>query len=1234
MRINTLHMNYKSKLFLLMALWLVIVSCERIEKDTVATQRPHDPWVFRSVLDEQPRIVTVALNENMYVAYDAREGGIYKAWKGGVNFDGPVYTTKHGPQPTSKGYAYYEHKLTEPSWVIIKDGGATEKPEFQFRGHEFKDDRVYIKYELKDAKGNVIQITESPEYVQDGKKNGLERVFTTANVPDGEKVGLNLSLTSLEKKDDYKTDGKFTEGNQSTQNYENGSTISIDGVLELKSNDKTSLTTFYHPGFDVTNPETAEKPESEVSESVLTLGKQLIEGSDCKTCHNETKKTIGPAYLSVAEKYETSKGTISELADKVIKGGKGVWGEVLMTPHPDLQKADAERMVTYILSLDNEEPEEEAGEEDLMLGVGSVGLALSEENTELDTKDAAVHDGLAALMYIWHDQSLPFDNIEENTSPVLSGVAPVVHFTDKTGLGTRKDRVMVVFHGYVDIPETSNYVFRLVSDDGSQLFVNDKHIIDNGTTHGTQARDCEVYLQKGLNKIKIQFGQGTGDAALSFQWAKHGDDKFSVVPASVLKHKNEMFKKVVPYVDPGKLMKKIPGDQAVLTAVHPAFDLSQARPDGFQPRVGGMDFLSDGRIVVCTWDSVGPVYIIDNVNSGDPSKMTVKKIASGLAEPLGLKVVDDEIYVLQKQELTKLIDHDGDEIIDEYQTVSDDWRVSANFHEFAFGLVYKDGYFYAALATAIMPGGASANPQIPDRGKVVKISKEDGSLEFIAHGLRTPNGIGIGADGEIFVADNQGDWLPSSKILHVQKGAWFGSRSVDFEGTADLEETLPLVWLPQDEIGNSPSTPSSLNVGPYKNQMIHGEVTHGGVKRVFPELVDGKYQGAVFRFVQGLEAGVNRMVWGPDGDLYIGGIGNPGNWQQNGKFWYGLQRLHYNGNSVFEPLAIRAKSNGIEVEFTEPLAENAGRDVNDYEIKQWYYKPTQDYGGPKLDLEVLKVQSLNISEDRKKVFFELPGMKANHVVHFRIVKPFLSSNNHSLWTTEGWYTMNNIPQDKPGFSNPVKPAANNQLTEKEKEEGWKLLFDGKSTDGWRKFKSDKVPASWKVKNGALVLEKSGDGGDIITNDEYQDFELELEWMISEGGNSGIIYYVKEGDDYGYVWNTGLEMQILDNMRHPDGRFEKHRSGDLYDLIETSFVTVNPPLEWNKVKIISKGGHVEQWQNGYKVVEFDMNSAAYQDLIKNSKFKDMKGFGQAKKGHIALQDHGDKVWFRNIKIKEL
>lgn len=1223
-------------LLAIIAMFFYLSSCGEQEE---VYQRDRDPWVWRSVLDEQPRMVTAALNENMYVAYDAEHAGLYKAWKGGVNFDGAVYTSVHGPQPTTKGYAFFAEKTEEPNWVII-EGEERYKPEVQYKGHRFEDNQVYFTYNLKTKDGQTITVIERPEYVESERgAGGLERHFKTSDVPQGVQVGYNTSITSLKDAKDYSTSGNFEVKEQKENVYFNGKTISIDGTLLLNSNDETNLTIYYHPGFDETMDQDPKGDAVDKGEEIAySEGKTLIFNSDCKTCHNEDVQTIGPSYKAVAERYSFTEENVEMLVKKVQEGGSGEWGEAVMNAHPDLMEEDAKKMVRYIMSLDGEIPVEKE-EEDQLVGMSSEKLHLDDSNSQFDPESEELNTGLAVLAYKITDYNVDLKDLENTSQPILSGVAPVVHALKRSDLGPEPRNVYMIFKGYVDIPETSNYVFRIVSDDGGWVYLNDRQIIDNGGFHGPEAKDGEVYLQNGLQPIRIEYVQGGGGGMVSLQWAKYGDNEFEVVPKEVLKHRANQFEKVVPYIPREKLVRSIPGDQTKLKDVHPSFTLSQARPDDFQPRVGGMDFMSDGSLVICTWDSVGGVYRLEGVVEDEA--ITVTQIAEGLAEPLGLKVVNDEIYVLQKQELTKLIDHDGDNIIDEYETFSDDWRVSANFHEFSFGLAYKNDHFYAALAIAIMPGGASAQPQIPDRGKAVKISRKDGSVEFIAHGLRTPNGVGIGVDNTVFIADNQGDWLPSSKILPVKEGAFFGSRAVDFEGTADEEVTPPLVWLPQDEIGNSPTTPLLLNVGRYKNQMIHGEVTHGGVKRVFVENIDGTYQGAVFRFIQGLEAGVNRMAWGPDGALYTGGVGSTGNWQDEGKGWFGLQKLTYNDNPVFEPLAIRAKTNGIEVEFTEPIAVDQGHAKETYQIKQWYYKPTEEYGGPKLDLKELSIKSVNISEDRKRLFLELDGMKEGHVVHFRIIQPFSSENDRELWTTEAWYTMNKIPQDNPGFNNPVEPIAHNTLTEKEKNEGWKLLFDGKTTEGWRNYQSDDIGSAWKVKDGTLYLDDSNkkdwqivDGGDIITDSAYDNYILELDWKIEKGGNSGVIYHVQEDEEYDFVWQTGPEMQILDNLNHPDGRIEKHRAGDLYDLIETKFVTVNPAGEWNTARLVSNNGKMEHWLNGYKVVEYNMKDSSWEEMIQNSKFSDMSAFGKSQQGHIAIQDHGDTVWFRNIKIKKL
>jgi cytochrome c len=454
-----------------------------------------------------------------------------------------------------------------------------------------------------------------------------------------------------------------------------------------------------------------------------------------------------------------------------------------------------------------------------------------------------------------------------------------------------------------------------------------------------------------------------------------------------------------------------PGDGMPLTSLHPMLELEQARPPGFIPRVGAMDFLPDGRLVVATWDSTGGIYLLDRVQEADSTAITVKRIAFGLAEVLGMKVVDGDIYVLQKQELTRLVDTDKDDIIDEFQVVCNGWGVSSNFHEFAFGLVYKDGFFYGTFATALNPGGASASVQMPGRGCVIRISKADGSFEFIAGGLRTPNGIGTGPDGEIFISDNQGDWLPANKLLHLKNGAWYGSRASNFPGLSTVQETPPLVYLQQDEIANSPSQPILFNKGIYKQQLLMGDITYGGLQRVFIDKVGNQSQGCVFRFTQGLEAGVNRLLWGPDNKLYVGGCGQRGNWAQQGKNQYGLQKLSINPARItFEMLAVRAVAGGLEIEFTKPVAANSFIKKDDFLVRQWHYTPTAEYGGPKQEEERVAVKRVELRANGTRVFLELDSLKAGKVVYLRLNKKQVrAANSEPLWTTEAWYTMNRLP---------------------------------------------------------------------------------------------------------------------------------------------------------------------------------------------------------------------------------
>ena len=207
------------------------------------------------------------------------------------------------------------------------------------------------------------------------------------------------------------------------------------------------------------------------------------------------------------------------------------------------------------------------------------------------------------------------------------------------------------------------------------------------------------------------------------------------------------------------------------------------------------------------------------------------------------------------------------------------------------------------------------------------------------------------------------------------------------------------------------------------------------------------------------------------------------------------------------------------------------------------------------------------------------------------------------------------------------------------QKGFKPLFDGKTTKGWHSYGKNSAGAGWKAENGILHFDpdaaKDGQGGDLVTNAEYANFHLKLDWKIAPNGNSGILFYVNEdAAKYPNTFSTGLEMQVLDNDGHPDGKITKHRAGDLYDLIQSKSEPVKPVGEWNSAEIISKNGKLTLILNGVVVVETVLWDDNFKKLIDGSKFATWPGFGTFKKGKIALQDHGNSVWYRNIVLKQL
>lgn len=246
-----------------------------------------------------------------------------------------------------------------------------------------------------------------------------------------------------------------------------------------------------------------------------------------------------------------------------------------------------------------------------------------------------------------------------------------------------------------------------------------------------------------------------------------------------------------------------------------------------------------------------------------------------------------------------------------------------------------------------------------------------------------------------------------------------------------------------------------------------------------------------------------------------------------------------------------------------------------------------------------------------------------------------------------WKNIRIITEDVEKYVTPMDLMAyytDNNLTSQEIEQGWQLLFDGKTTNGWRSAYKDSFPEEgWIVKDGLLIVEasdgaESQHGGDIVTIEEYADFELELDFRLTKGANSGIKYFVTEAEEGNMGSAIGLEYQLLDDDNHPDAKLGNHEGSrtvaSLYDLIRAENKLVFPPGRWNRARIVSRDNHVEHWLNGIKVLEYERNTPAFRQLVKESKYKIWPGFGEAAGGHILLQDHGNEVAFKNIKIRRL
>ncbi len=633
--------------------------------------------------------------------------------------------------------------------------------------------------------------------------------------------------------------------------------------------------------------------------------------------------------------------------------------------------------------------------------------------------------------------------IKEGQTPNVDVLKPTIDWEGDTAFGGLTDNFVVHAIANLTVQAAGTYTFRLRSDDGSELFIDDQLVVDNDGLHGAEDVDGAIELTAGMHALRINFFEAGGGQELRLSWRPPGATDFTIVPNSVLSTDAGVVRVTSPGSKQCEGDTDSPGDGLPLEGVNPAYDLVNLRPAGFEPKVTGLEWMGDDLLVL-TWGdddgdpssvtAAGEVWRLQGVKGADdPADVTPAKIAEGLREPMGIKVVDGAVYVAEKDRLSKLLDADANGTYEAKDTIAT-WPFDGNFHEFAFGLLYKDGFFHLNLSVSIDLGGATTVPQgSDDRGTHLKINKDTGAIEYVAGGLRTPHGIGWGPEDEIFVTDNQGGWLPANKLIHLQPGRFYNHFTTGPTGSPgrfdDERPTPPALWLPHNEIANSPSQPMLIPSGPFAGQMWIADVTYGGIQRAFLEKVDGEYQGAYFRMTQGLESGLTHLLLSGDGSIIAGGLGAGGNWGQTGKLQFGLQKLVPNGTETFDIQKMELAEGGFDLTYTKPLSDETIADLaGKYQVRQWTYVPTSAYGGPKVAEEELTVTGASVSADGKTVSLEIEGLKPNRVVHVRSPRPFESEGGEELLSTEAWYTLNTLPGYVAPISEGLYELEDGQLT--------------------------------------------------------------------------------------------------------------------------------------------------------------------------------------------------------------
>jgi glucose/arabinose dehydrogenase len=570
-------------------------------------------------------------------------------------------------------------------------------------------------------------------------------------------------------------------------------------------------------------------------------------------------------------------------------------------------------------------------------------------------------------------------------------------------------------------------------------------------------------------------------------------------------------------------------------------------PKGAVLEVGGLGFLPDGRLAVST--RRGQVWIVEDALTDDTSTARFQLLAEGLQEGLGLAVVGSEIYVVQRGELSRLGtggtvgSSDGLGNPDVISTISNDWGLSGNYHEFAYGLpVDAQGNFYVSLNVGFLdPKWWHGKSLAQWRGWVVRIGP-DGKTTPVACGFRSPCGIGINSKNEVFVTDNQGDWVASTPLYHVRDGAFYGHpASLDWTQeyrasqtkASDTvpparERTPPAIWIPYKwsrSAGNMVEDATAGRFGPFGGDLFVAELTNGMVVRADLEKVQGEYQGACYLFRQRVGS-ATRVLFAPDGSLIVGFTNRGWGGYPPGQ---GLARIRWTGKTPMEIQHVHLLQDGFELTLTEPLADGLVLAPEQVSVQSYDYDYWWEYGSPERHTTTLPVGRVEVSSDRRRISLrEIPLVAATCA---RVVlSGVFSASGQPLLHDEFSYTINQLPEG-PRTSELVAKLVPPPPPRESGMEGWVRLTFGDALDawnssGWKLCDAEIDPAdrhTLRTSEGddALVNLGAGAPSPYVSKYSFGDAKVHVEFMLPEGGNSGV-----------YLQGR-YELQLLDSSGKKD-----------------------------------------------------------------------------------------------------